>query len=93
MMDKKGKKEERRGKRGVKRERERGFVSSLSLSLFPPLFPFPSSLFAFLERLEVLRNVTLLLIAQAEAADAVIVLDDVEERPCAPIVEVGRMLP
>jgi hypothetical protein len=47
---------------------------------------------AFLGGLEVLGEVVLLLISQSEAADAIIVVDDVGERPGAPIVEVRWML-
>jgi hypothetical protein len=47
----------------------------------------------FLEGLEVLGEVVLLLITQSEAADAIIVLDDVGEGPSASIVKVRWMLP
>jgi hypothetical protein len=46
-----------------------------------------------LEGLEVLGEVVLLASTQSEAANAIIVLDDVGERPSAPIVEVRWMLP
>jgi len=45
-----------------------------------------------LEGLEVFGEVVLLLSAQSEAADAIIVLDDVGERPSAPILLLPRRL-
>lgn len=46
-----------------------------------------------LEGLEVLGEVVFLLITQSEAADAIIVLDNVEQGPGASIVKVRWMLP
>lgn len=47
----------------------------------------------FLEGLEILGEVLLLPSSQSQAADSIVVLDDVGKRPSAPIVEIGWMLP